>query len=390
MKTVKIATLLISLLLFTTNTQAQVNYYNTTDTVFQFVDKRPEFPGGMTALMAFFAENIIHPAEVRDTGWQGRVVVQFVVRKTGEITDVRTFHEVFPPLDKEAVRVAKLMPHWIPGEHNGEKVNVKYILPINLNVQPFIDDTAPQFPGGDEALLQYLLDNIQYPPCAEEGLSFGRVVLQFSVLKSGEISDVEVISGVAPKLDAEVVRVVEAMPNWIPAKRDGEKVDALFQLPVSFMEILQRNIHGINVSELHNLPGFSTPEEKQPGDFVFPIIVKMPYFPGGEAALMRFLNRMQYPSEAARRGAEGRVAVSFVVKTDGRTEDIQIVESNIFFPSNRIGEPGELGRREASIRWSMEQEAIRVIRAMPNWLPAEQMGEKVNFRFTLPIVFRLQ
>jgi len=379
----------MSLLLFTANTQAQVNYYNTTDTVFQFVDQRPEFPGGFAALMAFFAENIIHPAEVQDIGWQGRVVVQFVVRKTGEITDVSTLHEVFPPMDKEVLRIAKLMPNWIPGKHNSEKVNVKYTLPINLNVQPLIYDTAPQFPGGDEMLLQYLLEDIQYPPCFEEGLPTGRVVLQFNVLTSGKISDIEVMSGVSPKLDAEVVRVVEAMPDWIPAKREGEKIDAPFLLPVNFMIIWLRAPMGFTSMIEDFIEDFYA--EQQPGDFVFPITLKPPYFPDGRTALMEFLRiNMRYPANAIRWRAEGRVLVTFLVRADGRIRDVQVVESTISAPNRRNLTTRESIGERSVVRRSMEREAVRVVSTMPDWIPSEIMGKKVTSGFILPVRFELQ
>ena len=367
--------MLFGIILFATSAIAQTNHYNTTDTVFQFVDQRPEFPGGFAALMAFFSENIIHPADIQDTGWQGRIMIQFVVRKTGEISDVNIFHEVFPPLDKEVLRIAKLMPNWIPGKHNGERVSVKYILPINLNIQPRIYDEAPQFPGGDEALLQYLIENIQYPPDREEGeLPTGRVTVQFNVLTSGKISDIEVVSSVSPKVDAEVVRVVETIPNWIPAKRQGEKVDAPFRLPINFYIIC------INCSP----PRYIFTAEQQPGDFIFPLVEQRPEFPGGTPAMMEFLRlNIRYPTNALRRGVEGQVSVSFIVERNGRVEDVQLVESTIFYPS------GAALEERSPIRRSMEQEAMRVVGRMPNWIPGKQLGRNVRVRFTIPIQFRI-
>ena len=370
--------MLFGIILLATSAVAQTNHYNTTDTIFQFVDQRPEFPGGFAALMAFFSENIIHPAEIQDTGWQGRIVIQFVVRKTGEVSDVSIFHETFPPLDKEVLRIAKLMPNWIPGKHNGERVSVKYILPIILNLQPHIYDEAPQFPGGDETLLQYLIENIQYP--IEEGFPTGRVIVQFNVLTSGKISNIEVLSSVSPKVDAEVVRVVETMSNWIPAKRQGEKIDALFQLPINFY----RNC--INCLPPNHY--FFTAEQ-QPGDFMFPLVERIPEFPGGRPAMMEFLKtNIRYPSDALRAGAQGTVLVQFVVGVDGRIRDVEVVGNTISAP-NRIGLTSrEQMEREAA--WSMEREAVRVVRRMPNWVPGEQLGRKVNARFTLPVQFRIQ
>ena len=375
---------------------AQTSYYIDTeeryicavsaDTVLIFAEKMPEFPGGRSALMEFFAENIIYPAEIIHTGWQGRILLQFVVRKTGEVTDISAFHEIFPPLDKEAVRVAKLMPDWIPGEHNGEKVNVKFILPLNLNLKPIIYDQAPQFPGGDEALLQYLLENIQFSfESDKRGTPQGLVMVQFNVSASGKISDIEIVSGVSPKLDAEVVRVVEAMPDWIPAERLGEKVDAPFQLPVNFQVVW--------LSEPSNYISDFFTVEKQPSDFIFPIVQRKAEFPGGIAALNRFLsNNIRFPADARRREVQGRVILQFTVDTDGKIADIEVIESIVVPLRRNTDDPLLINPNidMVSIQRSMEREAVRVVERMPAWIPAEQLGRKVRTRFTLPIVFRLQ
>ena len=100
--------------------------------VFDVVEQMPSFPGGNAALMNYLSSNIKYPVIAEENGIQGRVIVQFVVGKDGSISNVHVAKSVEPSLDKEAVRVAKSMPKWIPGKQNGQAVNVKYTLPVTF------------------------------------------------------------------------------------------------------------------------------------------------------------------------------------------------------------------------------------------------------------------
>ena len=103
--------------------------------VFDVVEQMPSFPGGMGALMSWLSQNIKYPVIAAENGVQGRVIVQFVVEKDGSITDVKVAKSVDPSLDKEAARVVKSMPHWIPGKQNGSAVRVKYTVPVTFKLQ---------------------------------------------------------------------------------------------------------------------------------------------------------------------------------------------------------------------------------------------------------------
>ena len=103
--------------------------------VFDVVEQMPSFPGGMPALMQWLSQNIKYPVIAAENGVQGRVIVQFVVEKDGSITDVHVAKSVDPSLDKEAARVVKAMPHWIPGKQNGSAVRVKYTVPVAFKLQ---------------------------------------------------------------------------------------------------------------------------------------------------------------------------------------------------------------------------------------------------------------
>lgn len=103
--------------------------------VFDVVEVMPSFPGGQAALFEWLSKNIKYPVVAEENGVQGRVIVTFVVERNGSITDVQVVKSVDPSLDKEAVRVVKAMPHWIPGKQNGSAVRVKFTVPVTFRLQ---------------------------------------------------------------------------------------------------------------------------------------------------------------------------------------------------------------------------------------------------------------
>lgn len=103
--------------------------------VFDVVEVMPSFPGGQSALFEYLSKNIKYPVVAEENGVQGRVIVTFVVERNGSITDVQVAKSVDPSLDKEAVRVVKSMPHWIPGKQNGSAVRVKFTVPVTFRLQ---------------------------------------------------------------------------------------------------------------------------------------------------------------------------------------------------------------------------------------------------------------
>lgn len=103
--------------------------------VFDVVEQMPSFPGGDAALMQFLSSHIKYPVVAEENGIQGRVIATFVVERDGSITDVKVVKSVDPSLDKEAIRVLKSMPKWIPGKQNGSAVRVKYTVPVTFKLQ---------------------------------------------------------------------------------------------------------------------------------------------------------------------------------------------------------------------------------------------------------------
>ena len=103
--------------------------------VFRAVEQMPQFPGGDGELMKFLRDNIVYPAMAQENNVQGKVIVQFVVTKTGDIGEVKVVKSVDRDLDNEAVRLVKKLPKFIPGRMNGQAVNVWYTLPVQFKLQ---------------------------------------------------------------------------------------------------------------------------------------------------------------------------------------------------------------------------------------------------------------
>lgn len=105
------------------------------DQTFSVVEQMPEYPGGMRAGLEFMARNLRYPTKAREAGKQGRVIVQFVVRKDGSLSDFKVLCPVDPWLDAEAIRVISTMPKWKPGMQDGKPVSVKFTLPVTFMLE---------------------------------------------------------------------------------------------------------------------------------------------------------------------------------------------------------------------------------------------------------------
>lgn len=99
------------------------------------VEQNPEFQGGLDALLKYLQKHIQYPALAQESGIQGTVFVQFVVSKSGKISNVKVLRGIGGGCDEEAVRVTKEMPNWIPGRQNGQPVPVMFQIPVKFQLQ---------------------------------------------------------------------------------------------------------------------------------------------------------------------------------------------------------------------------------------------------------------
>ena len=124
----------------TTLTAAAAPTVSKSSKVYEVVEEMPSFPGGKPAIAAYIAKTVKYPGPCLDNKIQGRVVCRFTVTKEGTVKDIVVTKSVDPLLDKEAIRVISLMPRWIPGKHNGARVDAKYTLPVTFRLTQTADE----------------------------------------------------------------------------------------------------------------------------------------------------------------------------------------------------------------------------------------------------------
>ena len=217
-------------------------------TVYTVVEHMPEFPGGQDAVMKYLARSIKYPKEAEAKGIEGTVICRFIVNKDGTVSDAIIVRGVDPILDKEVLRVVQSMPKWKAGIQKGKTVNVYYTVPIvyrnsktgastqtSSNDKIFAEgDALPEFPGGQSGLLEYVRKEMNYPDEAKAKGIQGKVICRFVVNKEGEVQDVAIVRGIDPALDKEAVRIINAMPQWKPAKVKGQAADVPYTIPIDF------------------------------------------------------------------------------------------------------------------------------------------------------------
>ena len=145
------------------------------------------------------------------------VEVLNVVENTEEVEAVEIVSE-----DDETEEIVIDVPVAAPIEEEEEEVVFQVV------------EKMPQFPGGQQALFEYLSKNIRYPVIAQENGLQGRVICQFVVNSDGSIVDIVVVRSVDPSLDKEAVRVIQSMPKWQPGEQRGKAVRVKYTLPVNF------------------------------------------------------------------------------------------------------------------------------------------------------------
>jgi TonB family protein len=225
-------------------------------------------------------------------------------------------------------------------------------------------DSEPQFPGGDEAKLKYISENISYPTKAKEEGIQGTVYVTFIVEKDGSITNAKILRGIGGGCDEEVIRLIEEMPNWIPAKQNDKNVRVQFNMPVKFV-LDSDKASDNNEVESNNVEDKSELDE----DPIFVFLEDNPEFVGGDKARIKFIQEnIVYPQKAIESGVQGTVFLTFVVEKDGSLTNVKVLRG---------------------IGYGCDEEALRVIKSMPKWKPGKQRGNVVRARFNIPVKFVL-
>lgn len=214
------------------------------------VEQKPMFNGedaGKFGLWVF--DQIKYPEEAYKIGAQGRVTLQFVISRKGDIKDVKVVKSSGNELlDNEAMRVVSMSPAWTPGKVEGKPVDVLFTFPVVFQLEGEETEAAgeavafseveqkPTFMGNEPVqFTKWVFGQLKYPEEAKEKQIQGRVTLQFTIAKDGKVKDINVARSSGSKiLDDEAVRIVSMSPQWEPGKHQGEPVDVRFTFPLVF------------------------------------------------------------------------------------------------------------------------------------------------------------
>lgn len=224
------------------------------------------------------------------------------------------------------------------------------VFPVGDGSTAISDDTTlvpAQYPGGDDARILLLGNNIRYPVEARNKNIQGTVEYRFTVEADGKVTSVEIVSGIGGGCDEEVLRVVALMPTWKPATKGGKPVRSTMVLPVKFSLS-----NGTNET-----------------DDVFTVVENPPKFPGGDdARAAHFSKVITYPESARKDKVEGIVYVTFIVEKDGSISNTRILRG---------------------VRKDIDEVALRAVSSMPLWEPGTQRGKPVRVQFNIPLKFSL-
>ena len=245
----------------------------------------------------------------------------------------------------------------------------------------------PSFPGGYKALQEFIEKEKKHPDEALKKREAGAVYVVFTVDTLGNIVRPRVATSVSPSLDREALRIVRKMPKWIPAKEGNKKIKMDFTVIIRFYappdpdEIIFKLDCGL-------------PKELEaPADInkIYDVVDTYPSFQGD---LMTYLyNETRYPAIAEGTGAEGRAIVTFVVERDGSISHIKIARSlasrfTIPIIDSMTAEYRQKAKAHNRALQAMDEEAVRVIKAMPKWNPGKYHDTVVRVSFVLDVPFK--
>lgn len=205
----------------------------------------------------------------------------------------------------------------------------------------------PTFGGSSHtAFTDWVISRTKYPPEATAAGIEGWAHVSFTVETDGTISGVKPKGSANHLLANALAEVIKTSPRWEPPKNPGMNEPFTSEITAEF-----------------SLP------DKVGGGEVFVVVENMPVYPGGDAALFKFISEnIKYPPEAKEKGIQGKVILRFMIASDGSVEDITVVRG---------------------IDPLLDAEAVRVMSILPDWTPGTQGGKPVNVWYSVPISFSL-
>lgn len=234
-------------------------------------------------------------------------------------------------------------------------------------------EVMPRYPGCEELksekekeacsqkeFLTYIYKNILYPEEARSAGIQGTVIVSFVIDEKGNLQQPEIEKEPGAGLGAEVVRLLKEMPQWRPGQDKGKAVAVQMTLPIKYALENEQKTEKPPVDQYDVMPVFAGCEGlTDPGDIKLCTAKKLQQF---------IMDNVKYPAEAKELGIEGKVFVQLTIDEKGKIANAEV---------------------EREVNGGLEEEALRVIKLMPDWKPALKNGEAVNVKLTIPIHFDL-
>ncbi len=298
--------------------------------------------------------NYVDPATVK-TDVSGKQKPQQLVVVDGELTD-QTVSEVMEKMGNDFGLAKSLTPKEAMDKY-GEEIAGGAVEIYSREKAKELGMTVPlrrrsqgDFPtfGGNSHLTftDWVISRTKYPSEASAAGLEGWAHVSFTVEPDGTISNIKLKGTTNPLLGNALAEVIKTSPLWEPPKNSGMNEPFTSEITAKF-----------------SLP------DKVGGGEVFIVVENMPVFPGGDAALFKFIyENIKYPPEAKEQGIQGKVILRFMISSDGAVEDITVVRG---------------------VDPLLDAEAIRVMSILPKWTPGTQGGKPVNVWYSVPIAFSL-
>ena len=253
------------------------------DSVYTVADKMPEFPGGDKGLIEFINKKLHYPSDAKKANEQGKVIVEFVISKTGKVENAKILKGLSPDLDKEALRVVGKLPAWTPGEQGGNKVAVYKVVPV------VFQNEESAWVVTDKTLV--VIDNVAMPLGFDPRVLSQAKLAAMSVLKPFPKEEKAKLMDKYGHLAANGVVVVTT-------KKDEMEY------------LLADSLINTNCKEATTLPEF----------------------PGGKTQMMAYIaDSIQYPFVAQRLKTQGKVFVQFLVDKTGKISDANVIRRVDYF-----------------------------------------------------------
>jgi len=346
---------------------------------------------------SFLDENIKYPLDLMSTRENGTVVLYSYLDKRGKIYKQLVRRGVHPELNKEAQRVMnKLKNSFIPAEREGEKSAFVSMIPIRFNLPKYSVDILENANAIDSVFYDkdgYILKsglqayNIEQiiPKDTNQNVLIRKVfnakrniVSESTIDKAMTIAKIKLANSNLINNTTHSPRQLLNLSQVLSGKslkwQENGNIERILNYKNGILDGKQLffNVDGaiskIGVFENGKLTHGSVPEV--PKSDVASFVESMPQFPGGSSALLDFISsNLTYPVLARQHNITGKVVVRFVVTDTGSIGEVEVLRG---------------------IGGGCDEEAVRVVISMPNWIPGTQNGDPVNVNYVLPISFKLQ